>query len=212
MTGAGGRNAPEQGRRRGREACIHLSGQTTAASGISCVTSKERTARMTLTSLRESRDRLARWTLVFVAASYLLAPVPVGAQAGVVIGVFGTPFEDGLLHSDWGAKGTVSASSGTGGEFRWAKGGDDQMLSVGLLQTVPAVRGAKTLQPFASIGVFRAKNEGEHGFGLSVAGGMAAFIGHLGFDADFRYLLGFERFADEKIRDRQVSFGLLWRF
>jgi hypothetical protein len=167
---------------------------------------------MALTRLRRPCGSFHIWPWMILLATCLAIPSPAYAQASVVGGVFGTPFEDRVLQSDWGVKAIATASRGTGGEFRWARSEDEDIWSAGLFQTVPAVRGAKTLQPFASLGVFRVSNASEHATGLSVAGGVAAFIGHLGFDADFRYLLGFDRFAGEKIHDRHVSFGLLWRF
>jgi hypothetical protein len=158
------------------------------------------------------RTRIRGCTLALFVIAWLAAPARASAQAGVTVGVFGTPFEDGLLQTDWGIKGIVTAGTGTGGELRWAKAGDEKIWSAGLFQTVPAVRGAKTFQPFASIGAFRVENATEHAAGMAIAGGVAVFIGHLGLDADFRYFLGFQKFAGEDIRDRHVSLGLLWRF
>jgi hypothetical protein len=156
--------------------------------------------------------RIGGGTFALFVLAWLFTPARASAQAGVAVGVFGTPFEDGLLQTDWGVKGIVTASTGTGGEVRWAKAADEKLWSAGLFQTVSAVRGAKTFQPFASIGAFRVENATEHAAGMAIAGGVAVFIGHLGIDADFRYFLGFQQFAGQDIRDRHVSLGLLWRF
>jgi hypothetical protein len=172
------------------------------------------TRRLTICLSAPLRQRrfLAALTHLFALIACVLAPATAHAQAGLAVGLFSTPFTNGALQSDWGAKALITAGSGTGAEMRWGKATDDTTWFLGLYQTIPAVRGAKTLQPFASAGAFRVERAAQHADGLSVAGGVAAFVGHLGFDVDFRYFWSFQQLADEKIRARHVSFGLLWRF
>lgn len=162
------------------------------------------------TATRTAARTLART----LAIGWLLAaaPTPAAAQTAFA-GVFTTPLlDDAPDEKPWGARAGATLGNGVGLEGRWAHTGASDYWSAGLLQILPGPHSAKTLQPFGAIGVGRLTRSGEGAAFLSLAGGVATFIGHVGLGVDFRYVRGTERLAGEKIRERHVSFELLWRF
>ncbi len=153
--------------------------------------------------------------VMLLAAAILVCASPAAAQSGysIVAAVFRTPFHDDAPEEDpGGVRAAVATARGLGIEGRWAHTDASDYWSVGLIQMLPGVRGAKTIQPFGSIGAGRLTRAGEGIPYISLAGGVVTFIGHFGLGVDFRYVRGTERLASETVRERHVSFELLWRF
>jgi len=128
-------------------------------------------------------------------------------------GVFTTPFHDDAPDDDpWGLRAAAVFGPGIGVEGRWAHTAPSDYWSAGVIKMLPGVYGAKTIQPFGSVGAGRLERDGERITIVSVAGGVVTFIGRLGLGVDFRYIHGTDPLAGENVRERHVSFELLWRF
>ena len=135
------------------------------------------------------------------------------ARPSTFAGVFTTPFHGDAPEAEpWGVRAAALSGGGVGAEGRWAHTSESDYWSVGVIQMLPGARGAKTVQPYGSIGAGRLTRSGEAAPFVGLAGGVVTFIGHLGLAVDFRYVHGTERLGDQKVRERLVSFELLWRF
>jgi hypothetical protein len=131
----------------------------------------------------------------------------------IFAGVFSTPFHGNPPDEDlWGIRAAAMLGRGLGVEGRWADTSESDYWSVAVIQMLPGARGAKTIQPYGSIGAGRLTRVGEVATFFGIAGGVVTFIGHLGLGVDFRYLHGADRLGHRKVRERHVSFELVWRF
>jgi hypothetical protein len=155
-----------------------------------------------------------RIVTLLCAAIGLAAPVRAQSSHTVFAGVFTTPLhKDAPSENPWGLTAAATFAAGHGVEARWATTDASKYWSLGFMQILPSVRGAKTVQPFGSLGVGRLSRSGDDTTCISAAGGVITFIGgHLGLGVDLRYLLGTSRLGPDKVRERHVSFELLWRF
>jgi hypothetical protein len=139
---------------------------------------------------------------------------PTQASGLAFVSVFGTAFQKGNRSGrPRGLAGGATTASGAGVGARWSTDGSLDYWSIGFLQVMPSIRGAKTLQPTASVALGRATRCGDDATCLEFGGGVDVFLaGPIGLGIDLRYLHGLTDFGADTLRERYVSFALLWRF
>ena len=160
--------------------------------------------------------------VVLVLAAVLLAggasgqtPDPTTRASGVAFAsVFGTAFQKGDLSAKpWGIAGGATTRSGAGIGARWSTSDELDYWSIGFLHVMPSIRGAKSLQPTASLAFGRAKRGVDRAACLEIGGGIDVFLaGPIGLGVDFRYLRGLKDLGANTLREQYVSFAALWRF
>ena len=167
-------------------------------------------------------DRTACLTVVSIVVSMLLAgsasaqtPDPPTQANGVTfVSVVGTAFQRGHVPGKpWGIAGGATTRSGAGIGARWSTSGDLDYWSIGFLQMMPSIKGAKTLQPTLSVALGRATRGDDDATCLEVGGGIDVFLaGPIGVGVDLRYVRGLKDLGADSLRQRYVSFAALWRF
>jgi hypothetical protein len=129
---------------------------------------------------------------------------------------FRTTGQKGELNGHpYGVSGGWTLSHGAGIGARWATGDDIDYWSVGFLQMSPAIKGAKSVQPFGTAGVCRVIQPDRRDTCLEAGGGVLLFFSPgLGVGVDLRYLRGFHGglFKCEELCEKHVSLALGWRF
>jgi hypothetical protein len=153
--------------------------------------------------------------LLFSDTAWAQTPDPPTQASGLAfVSVFGTAFQKGDVSGrPRGLSGGATMASGAGVGARWSTDGSLDYWSIGFLQVMPAIRGAKTLQPTASVALGRATRGDDDATCLEVGGGVDLFLaGPIGLGIDLRYLHGLTDLGADTLRERYVSFALLWRF
>jgi hypothetical protein len=162
--------------------------------------------------------RIVAWLLAALSLSGTAraqTPDPPTQASGLAfVSVFGTALEKGNLSGrPRGLAGGATTAGGAGVGARWSTDGSLDYWSIGFLQVMPAIRGAKTLQPTASVALGRATRGDDDATCLEVGGGVDIFLaGPIGLGIDLRYLHGLTDLGADTLRERYVSFALLWRF
>lgn len=138
------------------------------------------------------------------------------ARPTAIVTAFKTTGQEGELRGHpSGISGAWTMANGSGVGARWSTADDIDYWSVGFFQLSPAIKRAKSVQPFGTVGVCRVIQADRRDNCLELgAGAMVFFSPGFGVGLDLRYLRGFHGGLTncEEVCERHVSLALGWRF